>query len=121
MQQPPLLGCHRRGGQPVLHAGPRAVLGGLRNYLGSISIDAAHGTIATSSPVGGTVAFWGSDGKSLGAVERPDGCGIAPLGDGRFLVSDGFGAMMAAGPSGPASHLMERSADMSWDNHMRRV
>jgi len=121
-EQPPLLGRHRRGTAPELFAGPPAVLRGMRNYLGSIAIDRDAGLIATSSPVGGNVAFWhAADGRSAGSIERPDGCGVAALGDGRFLVSDGFGAMMSAGPKGRPRQLMQPASEMSWDNHLRRV
>lgn len=121
-EQPPLLGRHRRGNAPELFAGPPAVLRSLRNYLGSIAIDRDAGLIATSSPVGGSVAFWhAADGRSAGSLGRADGCGVAPLGDGRFLVSDGFGAMMTAGPKGQPQQLMQPDTEMSWDNHLRRV
>lgn len=121
-EQPPLLGRHRRGAAPELFAGPPAVLRSLRNYLGSIAIDADAGLIATTSPVGGSVAFWQvADGRCAGSLARPDGCGVAALGAGRFLLSDGFGAMMAAGPRGRQQQLMPTSTELSWDNHMRRA
>lgn len=121
-EQPPLLGRHRRGAAPELFPGPVAVLRSLRNYLGSIAIDADAGLIATTSPVGGSVAFWhAEDGRCAGSIERPDGCGVAALGGGRFLLSDGFGAMMAAGPKGRTRQLMQSSSEISWDNHLRRA
>ncbi len=121
-EQPPLLGRHRRGTAPELFAAPPAIQRSLRNYLGSIAIDADAGLIATTSPVGGSVAFWdAADGRCAGNLERPDGCGVAALGAGRFLLSDGFGAMMAAGPRGRRQQLITPSGEMSWDNHMRRA
>jgi hypothetical protein len=119
-QQPPLLGRHRRGAQPELFSGPPAVLRGLRNYLGSVAIDTATDVLVTSSPVGGHVAFWSAvDGRSLGSVARPDGCGVAACGSGQFLVSDGFGAMIATGPDGRKRQLMGTSPELAWDNHLR--
>jgi hypothetical protein len=121
-QRPPLLGRHRRGGAPELFAGPPAVLHGLRNYLGSIAIDAARGLIATSSPVGGQVAFWSAmNGACVGNVALADGCGVALHDDERFLISSGFGAIIAAGPRGGTRELAAANAELAWDNHLRRV
>lgn len=121
-QQPPLLGRHRRGGSADLFVGPATVQRGLRNYLGSIAIDAQHGLVATSSPVGGSVAFWdAADGRCLGALPHADGCGVAPLRDGRFLISDGSGAIIIAGPGTEPRPLLRGSRELAWDNHLRRA
>jgi hypothetical protein len=121
-EQPLLLGRHRRGTAPQLVATPPAVLRGLRNYLGSIATDATGRVVAATSPVGGSVALWDTnDGKFLGSTDRPDGCGIAALGEGGFLVSDGFGGIHALGPDGRELVVLEASAGMAWDNHMRRA
>jgi hypothetical protein len=121
-EQPPLLGRHRRGAAPQLLAGPPQVLRDLRNYVGSIAIDTTSGLVATSSPVGGSVAFWdAAHAQFLGSARQPDSCGVAALGDGGFLVSDGFGSLMAVRPDGDARQLLAGSADLAWDNHMRRA
>jgi len=121
-EQPPLVGRHRRGAAPELIAGPAGVLRDLRNYLGSIAFDAQRGVIATSSPVGGSVAWWdAASGRSLGSTTRPDGCGVAALDGGRFLISDGYGGLVAAGPGLRDQPLLQGSPGLSWDNHMRRL
>lgn len=121
-EQPLLLGRHRRGMEPELVSMPPEALRELRNYIGSIAIDAQHGIVAASSPVGGSVAFWNADsGQWLGSARHPDGCGIAVLDDGRFLVSDGFGAIGIAAPRGPDIPLLAASREIAWDNHMRRA
>ena len=120
-EQPPLLGRFRRGEAPQLLSAPRPMQRELRNYIGSIAID-AQGRIATSSPVGGQVAFWdAASGECLGLTARPDGCGVCPLDDGRFLLSDGFGALVAAAPGHPATPLLAAERSLSWDNHLRRT
>jgi hypothetical protein len=101
---------------------PPAVLQGLRNYLGSIATDATGRVVAATSPVGGSVALWDTnDGKFLDSTDHPDGCGVAALDDGRFLVSDGFGGIHAFGADGRDQVVRETSAGMAWDNHMRRA
>jgi hypothetical protein len=98
------------------------VLRDLRNYLGSIATDATGRVIAASSPVGGSIAFWNTgNGQYLGSAPHPDGCGVAALEDGRFLVSDGFGGISTTGPDAGDKVLRPASAEMSWDNHMRRA
>lgn len=121
-EQPLLLGRHRRGMQPELMATPQHALRELRNYIGSIAIDAERGIVAASSPVGGSVAFWNAgSGEWLGSARHPDGCGIAALDDGRFLVSDGFGAISISSPGRPDIQLLAASREIAWDNHMRRA
>lgn len=121
-QQPLLLGRHRRGTEPELVATPPAALRDLRNYIGSIAIDAERGIVAASSPVGGSVAFWDvASGQWLGSTQHPDGCGIAVLEHGCFLVSDGFGAISVTGPERPDVELVAASREIAWDNHMRRA
>jgi hypothetical protein len=121
-EQPLLLGRHRRGTEPGLVAMPAAALRDLRNYIGSIAIDAERGIVAASSPVGGTVAFWDvASGQWLGSTRHPDGCGIAVLEHGRFLVSDGFGGIGITGPERREVELLPASREIAWDNHMRRA
>lgn len=119
-EQPPLLGRHRRGMDPQLLTAPAQAQRELRNYLGSIALDAKTGLIATTSPVGGSVAFWNaSNGQWLGSTMHADGCGVAALGNRSFLVSDGFGALITAGPGMRGRILQPASPEMAWDNHMR--
>ncbi len=120
-EDPPLLGRHCRGAAPQLLRAPSAVQRALRNYIGSIAAD-GQGLIAASSPVGGQVAWWDArDGECLGMTARADGCGVAPLGDGRFVVSDGFGGLLQAGPAVAATGLAAPRRGLSWDNHLRRL
>jgi hypothetical protein len=120
--QPPLVGRHRRGSEAQLFAGPPEVLRSLRNYVGSVAVDTAGGMVATSSPVGGVVAYWdAASGRSLGTSAHHDGCGVAGMAPGRFLVSDGGGGLVQAGPDSASSAVRAPSPERAWDNHMRRI
>lgn len=119
--QPPLVGRHRRGSAPQLFSGPPEVLRSLRNYVGSVAVDTAGAIVATSSPVGGVVAYWdAASGRSLGMSAHHDGCGVAGVAPGRFLVSDGAGGLAQAGPAQPTTGVLAHAPDRAWDNHMRR-
>jgi hypothetical protein len=120
--QPPLVGRHRRGASAAeLFAGPPDVLRRLRNYVGSLGMDAAGHVVAASSPVGGVVVYWNArNGAYMGCTEIADGCGVAPAGAGGFLLSSGEGVLMHAGPGVPEAAL-ERDPATAWDNHFRRV
>ncbi len=121
-ERPPLLGRCRPGHDLELFTAPPDIQRNLRNYIGSIAVDPQRGCIATSSPVGGHIAWWnGDDAQCLGATARPDGCGVAALGDGRFLVSDGFGGLVAAAPGDLPQPLPATSQGVAWDNHLRTI
>ncbi len=120
--QPPLVGCHHRGQALQLFSGPPETLWQMRGYVGSVSTDLSGQVIATSSPVGGLVCYWrAADGAWLGSTSRADGCGVAPAGAGRFLISDGFGAITQTGPGLPEQVLHPADSSLSWDNHFRRT
>lgn len=121
--RPPLVGRHRRGHAIEMFEGPPDVLHRMRNYVGSIAVDASGDTVAASSPRGGVVVYWDTaTGRCLGATDVTDGCGIAPAGrHGRFLVSSGGGNIIEAGANGETVGLLPVSPALSWDNHLRRV
>jgi len=124
--RPPLVGRHRRGQPLELFSAPDAIQHSLKNYIGSVAADATGRVIATSSPVGGHVAYWdAASGRSLGATPLFDGCGVAPVfapkpGDG-FLLTSGQGRLLAAGPHSAPRTLHAPTAGLSWDNHFRAV
>ena len=120
-ERPALVGRHRRGRAIELYAGPAETLRGFRNYIGSVAAGDGGRVIATSSPVGGQVAYWDSaTGRCLGVTALADGCGVAPLETGGFLISSGLGAMVHGGPDGGAQAMLEAGGQVSWDNHLRR-
>ncbi|NYT22620.1 DUF1513 domain-containing protein [Alcaligenaceae bacterium] len=136
-RRPALVLRHSRGGELLPPACPPDQWRAMRNYVGSVTANARGTVVATSSPLGGRVLFWdAAGGHLLDAVALPDVCGVAPHGDGGFLLSSGHGVLAwhkpAAGPAGgvsaagehrPARSLAPHSVqgDLAWDNHMRRV
>ena len=121
--RPALVGRHRRGGRLELFAGPEPVLRQMRNYVGSVSVDAAGAVVATSSPVGGQVIYWeAASGRCLGTTALADGCGVAPAAPGGFLVSSGTGAMLRVDAAGQEQdRVLPPARELAWDNHFRKV
>lgn len=111
---PPLLGLHRRGEAPALASAPEADERAMDRYAGSIAFSGDGTEVAITSPRGGRLHRFSSDGTFLGAVSRTDICGLAPH-PGGLLASDGLGGLITIGPDGPRplSH-----SDCAWDNHI---
>ncbi len=122
-ERPALVGRHRRGQALELFAGDDETRRAMRNYVGSVAIDSSGTILATSSPVGGLVAYWDArSGEQLGQTPLPDGCGVAAdRRGGHFLISDGHGGLTDAAASSAAEKRMAASPDLSWDNHLRRI
>jgi len=119
---PPLLGRHRRSQALELFYAPTEIQRGLKNYMGSVSTDASGLVIATSSPVGGIIAYWDArSGRSLGSTTLFDGCGVAPASRHGFLLTSGQGSLVHAEPGSPPRMLYEASAGLAWDNHCRAL
>jgi hypothetical protein len=116
---PPLVGVFAQDEAPVLMEIPTGVASGLQNYIGSVTANASGDVIATSAPRGGQTLFWKAEtGAFLGAEAIADGCGIAPIDQGSFLISDGNGALsLVSDPAQPAE-ILARPPGISWDNHM---
>jgi len=120
--RPPLVGRHRRGSEIELFPGPKETLHALRNYVGSVAVDATGAVLATSSPHGGIVVFWDTaTGRCLGQQPLADGCGVAPVAEAKVLATSGRGAIVTAGPEGEEMIRPEGAGLPAWDNHLRRV
>lgn len=111
---PPLLGLHRQGGRPVLAEAPLADELSMQGYAGSIAFSETGNEIAITSPRGGRLHRFSAKGGFLGAVSRPDICGLAPRRDG-YLASDGLGGLIAV--SGDEATPLNRYG-CAWDNHI---
>lgn len=137
-RRPGLVLRHRRGEALQTLACPPDQLRAMRNYVGSVTVNARGTVVATSSPLGGRVLFWDvAHGAVLDAVALPDVCGVAQHGDDGFLLSSGHGILAWHRPDAAAvcpdldadSHCLAQSVPephitrhaLSWDNHMRRV
>lgn len=109
----PLLGLHRRGAAPVLAQAPMAETLAMQGYAGSIAWSPEG--FAITSPRGGRVQRFDSQGKFLGALPRADVCGLAPRAGG-YLASDGLGGLIAIDPGGRPTPLSRHGC--AWDNHI---
>lgn len=118
-ETPPLVGVFSRDKAPLLLDIPGKMAAGLQNYIGSVTANASGDMIATSAPRGGKTLFWqASTGDYLGARTIADGCGVAPIDQGSFLISDGNGAFsLVTDPLEPAE-ILSRPPGISWDNHL---
>jgi hypothetical protein len=113
---PPLIGFHRRGEQPVVMQTPGATQEALRNYIGSVTADAAGSIVAASAPRGGLITYWDVAARRfLGSCALGDGCGLAPTHhSASFLLTSGEGWLA----TGEANGTMTRqSSNYHWDNH----
>ncbi len=114
-ERPLLVGRAERGSGLSLLDMPEALLGGFRNYIGSVAANREAGLLAVSSPQGNSFAVIDTasrrvvDSRSLREV-----CGLAPDHSG-FRATTGTGETLA--PDGS-----ERSdPDYVWDNHLARI
>lgn len=110
----PLLGLWSPGTSARLCPAPEAEATRMRGYAGAVAWNAA-GRIAITSPKGGVMQIFDTDGNFLVTHPRSDVCGAAPLGDDAFLASDGNGALTRVSVDG-ATVLRQGSAQ--WDNHI---
>ncbi|SMH47381.1 DUF1513 domain-containing protein [Maritimibacter sp. HL-12] len=110
----PLLGLHRMGQPPLLAEAPLADELAMRGYAGSAAFSVDESEIAITSPRGGRLHRFATDGRFIAAETRADICGIAPHPEG-FIASDGLGGMITIGPDG--ARPMARH-DCAWDNHI---
>jgi hypothetical protein len=115
-ETPPLIGFHRRGDAPVIMPAPDATQSSLRNYIGSVTVDAGGGIVAASAPKGGLVTYWDvARRRYLGATELSDGCGLAPTHrSANFLLTSGEGWLATAEANGAMARQL---SSFHWDNH----
>lgn len=111
---PPLLGLHRMGESPTLAAAPLADELAMRGYAGSIAFSGNDTEVAITSPRGGRLHRFTTEGDFLGSASRTDICGLAPHQEG-FLVSDGLGGLLAIRTDVP---MVLSRFDCAWDNHI---
>lgn len=122
--RPPLVMVHRRGDAARFLSAPDPVQARMRNYCGSVAVDPAARVAAVTSPRGGVVTFWSLAKQSfVGALDMPDGCGIAAdAAGGGFIVTSGAGRAMAVNAAG--ARVAEEALPLAarrWDNHLTLV
>lgn len=114
-ERPLLVGRAVRGRDLQLLDMPETILGGFRNYIGSVAANRDAGTIAVSSPQGNSYAVIdAASGHVVASRELTEVCGLAPD-HASFLATTGTGQIVAA--QGSAVHAQE----FVWDNHLLRI
>lgn len=109
----PLLGLWDNG-VPTLCPPPETEAYVMQGYAGSIAHSPTLDALAITSPKGGAVQVFTTDGRFAATHRRPDACGVA-AGPGGFIVTDGNGAISSLDATGL---LPRRSTALSWDNHL---
>lgn len=116
---PPLIAVFARDASPKTTEIPAQFAGKLKNYIGSVTANASADVIATSAPRGGHTLFWkAGTGEFLGSQAIPDGCGVAPVDQGSFLISDGNGGLSFVSEPDEPAEVLSRPPGFAWDNHM---
>jgi hypothetical protein len=114
-EKPLLIGRAARGKELEMLDMPEDILGGFRNYIGSVAANRDAGLIAVSSPQGNAWAMIeAKTGKVVANADLVEVCGLAPDRDG-FLATTGAG--LVVDPDGKKTDDPEHV----WDNHMLRI
>ncbi len=113
---PPLLGTGAQGEDVRLFDMPRELIGGFRNYIGSVRVSADNATFAATSPKGGcAIIFDAHSGNAIEVLNRRDACGLSSVGEGFYVASEnGIGAF------DPLTESLT-SLDFLPDNHLRKI
>lgn len=112
LEQPPLIALIDHASGLQLKSAPASVAPRMRNYCGSVAFAEDGQSFAVSSPRGGLVTIWDSDGNFRESVELEDGCGLAAS-DAGFLMTSGRGVVT----NGEAPALQSHE-DIAFDNHL---
>jgi uncharacterized protein len=118
--QPALVGWHRRGSKPALFEAPDVTYSAMKNYVGSVSVDASGSIVSATSPRGGRVLFFDiASRKLIGDAAIKDVCGVAPSHQGEgFLLTTGMGDVTFRNPATENSSPVSRHLDgIAFDNH----
>lgn len=124
MDNPPLVATHRQGEKITLLAAPEAINRSMKQYCGSVSIDATGCFAAVSSPRGDLVTIWDIEkGEYLSHFRCSDGCGIAPSADNGFIVSAGTGRFYHydLATQTVTKIALDISPSVAWDNHLTAI
>lgn len=108
----PQLGLWTPGSSPTLCTPPEAEAFTMQGYAGSIAATADR--ILITSPKGGALMLFDTEGTHIATHHRPDLCGAASTGAG-FTVTDGQGAIWSASDEGLT---LLSSDETQWDNHL---
>ena len=120
----PLVALHRRGKPLQLLSAPEPINRQMKQYCGSIRLDASGQVAAVSSPRGHVITFWDlPQARFLTLMHCRDGCGLsATRRPGEFLASSGFGQLYRMNPLEQTRERLQLDAPaarMHWDHHMK--
>ncbi|MGY9048968.1 hypothetical protein P775_18900 [Puniceibacterium antarcticum] len=110
----PLLGLHRRGSAPILASAPEPQQMRMQGYAGSIAFSGNGAQVALTSPHGGVLSVFDSNGTFQEMISRADVSGVGPAQSG-FMTTDGLGGLCSVA-DGALSRL--NTAPRAWDNHL---
>jgi len=114
-ETPLLVGRAVRGKEFRLIEMPEDIVGGFRNYIGSVAANRAANTVAVSSPQGNRMVVIDTVTARVVAHRSIDEvCGLAPDGVG-YMATTGTGNLVE-----PDGQLIGK-AEFAWDNHMLRI
>lgn len=114
----PLLGFLRPGAAALeLARASGAHWRAMAGYAGSVAFAGGGDELAITSPIGGRMQRFGTDGAFIGVVERARICGLASL-PGGYIMSDGQGGLLALQGGVPVALSL---SEHRWDNHIIRL
>ncbi len=113
--RPPLVARWDRDGLRFLDLGT-ASTAALANYCGSIAASRDGKRLCVASPRGNRAIVFTPDGQMLGQTALVDGCGVAALDDGSFLLTSGRGGLRRTDGT-----VETTVAGARWDNHATRI
>jgi hypothetical protein len=119
----PLVGILAPDGSVRLLEMPEQFGARVRQYIGSVAVDAGGRWLAASAPRGNVVLVWDADtGTFAGGIDIADGCGLSPTSRaGELLLTSGAGVVERMTCGGQLrTQRMESAAlaDGQWDNHV---
>lgn len=114
---PPLLGLHRTGQPPQLLTAQDPDHRSLQGYAGSTAFSTDGTRVAITSPRGGLIQQFDTDGTFLSSLTAPDICGLGPGPDG-FTATSGTGALYA---TQTLTLTQQATHPLAWDNHLTPI
>lgn len=127
-QAVPLAAIHRQGQAITLLQAPDNLWFALQDYLGSVAISEASGTVGFTSPHGNLAAFWSLESAQLpssfkGYFALNDVCGLTTTqDDNAFILSNSFGELRYLQADNLQETLHKRQKmNIAWDNHLFKL
>ncbi|BFM48569.1 DUF1513 domain-containing protein [Marinomonas sp. THO17] len=102
---------------------PEAIRQRFKQYCGSVCFDRSGDVLAISTPRGGFVAYWHVESKTfLGVDNCRDVCGlVAHNHSHEFILTTGNGKQFSTNPVQNRIQMINKQADVHWDNHLREI